>query len=259
MQSGGLRTKGIKKAIIPGIPLISVITVVFNGEKTLEQTIQSVVNQTYENVEYIILDGASIDNTVNIIKKYESKIDYWQSEPDKGIYDAMNKGLELATGDFLLFLGADDVLLNSDVLKDFSSIISSRNYSYCYYGNVIRSQNMNRYDGKFSKFKIIQKNICQQAIFYSRNIYKTYRFNLKYKYLADYEYNIRVFSYMKYIDIDISLYNDNGISSVRIDNEFRRNIYSIVIKNMGLFYFSYLLLVKISRRITIILNKPNLQ
>lgn len=242
MQSGGLRTKGIQKTTISGKPLISVITVVFNGEKTIEQTIQSVVNQTYENVEYIIVDGASTDNTVNIIKKYEGQIDYWQSESDKGIYDAMNKGLDLANGDFLLVLGADDILLNTSVLSIFSSLIKNSDISYCYYGNVLRSTNMTRYDGKFDKFKIVRKNICQQAIFYSKDIYKKNKFNLLYKYQSDYEYNIRIFSKMRYVDLDVSVYNDSGVSSLNIDYDMKKDIYRIILKNMGLIFFLYLIL-----------------
>ncbi|MFV9924546.1 MAG: glycosyltransferase [Francisella endosymbiont of Hyalomma scupense] len=80
-------------------PLITVITVVYNGEAYLEKTILSVINQTYESVEYIIIDGGSTDGTIDIIKKYESKINYWISEAYNGIYDAMNKGIKLATGD----------------------------------------------------------------------------------------------------------------------------------------------------------------
>lgn len=91
----------------------------YNGESTLEQTIQSVVNQTYDNVEYIIIDGVSTDGTLDIIKKYEDKIDYWQSEPDKGIYDAMNKGIELAFGDWINFWGK--LQITKSCLKNFWS------------------------------------------------------------------------------------------------------------------------------------------
>lgn len=105
---GGLRTKGCFKKSLPEKPLISVVTVVFNGEKYLEETIQSVLNQTYSNIEYIIIDGGSTDGTIDIIRKFEDTIDYWVSEPDKGIYDAMNKGICCATGVIVGLLNCGD-------------------------------------------------------------------------------------------------------------------------------------------------------
>ena len=89
-------------------PLISVITVSYNAVSTIEDTILSVINQTYPNIEYIIIDGGSADGTVDIIEKYVDRISYWVSEPDKGIYDAMNKGLKVANGDWAIFMGSDD-------------------------------------------------------------------------------------------------------------------------------------------------------
>ena len=113
---GGLRTKGYFKKSYEDKPLISIITVVFNGEKYLEETIQSVINQTYSNVEYIIIDGGSSDGTLDIIKKYEERIDYWVSEKDKGIYDAMNKGIDVASGEWINFMNAGDGFYADDVL-----------------------------------------------------------------------------------------------------------------------------------------------
>jgi glycosyltransferase involved in cell wall biosynthesis len=91
-------------------PLISIITIVYNGITTLEQTILSVINQTYKNSEYIIIDGGSTDSTVDIIKKYEKHFAYWLSEPDKGIYNAMNKGIKLSSGKYIALLNSDDWL-----------------------------------------------------------------------------------------------------------------------------------------------------
>ena len=99
-------------------PKISVVTVSYNAVTTIEETILSVVNQTYKNIEYIIIDGGSTDGTVDIIKKYADRIDYWVSEPDKGIYDAMNKGIVKSTGEWIHFLNAGDVYLNTHILED---------------------------------------------------------------------------------------------------------------------------------------------
>ncbi|WP_300978636.1 glycosyltransferase family 2 protein [Flavobacterium sp.] len=98
-------------------PLVSIITVVFNNVRTLEQTINSVINQSYRNIEYIIIDGGSTDGSVDVIKKYESQISYWVSEPDKGIYYAMNKGLRIATGNLVSVLSSDDWYESTTVKK----------------------------------------------------------------------------------------------------------------------------------------------
>ena len=107
---GGLRTQGHFKKSYNDKPLVSIITVVFNSEKYLENTILSVISQAYDNVEYIIIDGGSTDGTIDIIKKYEDKLDYWISESDDGIYDAMNKGIDLVTGEWVNFVNSSDVL-----------------------------------------------------------------------------------------------------------------------------------------------------
>ena len=105
---GGLRCQGKYKQSLPNKPLISVITVVYNDDKTLTKTIESVLEQTYDNVEYIIIDGGSTDRTLDIIKAHETSIDYYLSEPDEGIYSAMNKGLSLAQGEYIGLLNSGD-------------------------------------------------------------------------------------------------------------------------------------------------------
>lgn len=107
---GGLRTQGYFKRSTSDKPLVTIVTVVFNGERFLDQTIQSILNQSYDNIEYIIIDGGSTDDTLDIIRKYEHAIDYWVSERDNGIYDAMNRGICLSLGDIIGLVNADDFL-----------------------------------------------------------------------------------------------------------------------------------------------------
>src|SRR5690606_4665890 len=103
-------------------PALSVITVVYNNVKDIERTILSVINQTYKNIEYIIIDGVSTDGTLDIIHQYSEKISHIVSEPDKGIYDAMNKGLSVATGDYVLFMNSgDEIYAHDTVEKVFTS------------------------------------------------------------------------------------------------------------------------------------------
>ena len=116
------------------MPLISIITVVYNGEKYLEQTINSVINQTYKNIEYIIIDGGSTDGTLDIIKQYEQHIAYWISEPDKGQSDALNKGIKKANGQVLGWLNADDYLLPNALKKFIHFYNNNNNYDF-YYAN----------------------------------------------------------------------------------------------------------------------------
>ncbi len=105
---GGLRLAGEYKQSFEDRPLITIITVVYNNVKTLERSMKSVLEQTYDNIEYIVIDGGSNDGTLDLIVKYQNQIDYFVSEPDDGIYSAMNKGLTLATGDYIGILNSDD-------------------------------------------------------------------------------------------------------------------------------------------------------
>ena len=115
-NSGGLKSKRIFKSFIPNKPLISIITVCLNSEYTIEKTIQSVLKQNYDNIEYIVIDGNSNDRTLEIIKKYEGSIDLWISEKDGGIFNAINKGIKVCSGDIIGILNSDD-LLTEDALS----------------------------------------------------------------------------------------------------------------------------------------------
>lgn len=218
--------------------VISVITVSYNAVNTIEKTILSVVNQSYPKVQYIVIDGGSNDGTLDIIKKYSDKIYYWVSESDKGIYDAMNKGIDKSTGDYLLFLGADDILI-----VDLSAVMSYLCNSTIIYGNILKASNNELFSSHFDRFSLIRKNVPHQAIFYPKKVFQQFSYNLKYKIYADWYLNIQCVSInmrRKYIDIPITLYNDFGISGNNKDLVFLNEFDNIIFANFGrVFAFLY--------------------
>lgn len=241
-------------------PLISIIIVVYNAELVLEKTLLSIFDQKYENIELILIDGASSDSTLEIIKKYEKKIASWISEPDNGVYDAMNKGAKIALGKFLYFLGAGDILL--DGFDKISPYLIEENVIY--YGNVYRTDLNKLYDGYFSQFKLSVRNICHQAIFYPAELFKKYQYNVTYKMQADHDLNMRVygdkkFSY-QYIPLTIASYQGGGISDRTLDYAFHRNKLKIIKSSFRIYVYYYACLrtrvAKLLRRNAYHLNKP---
>lgn len=207
---GGLRTKGyFKKSYTSSSlrgeakqsnkPLISIITVVFNGEKFLEETIQSVINQTYDNVEYIIIDGGSTDGTLDIIKKYEDRIDYWVSERDSGIYDAMNKGIMLCAGDIVGIVNADDYIYKNTLLN-IQNALEKNSFDYTYGDVELLDQNgviygktcsMNEKDVQKRKYKEIP--FPHPTMFVHINVYKRIgTFDTRFKLSADYDFLLKI-------------------------------------------------------------------
>ena len=174
-------------------PLFSIITVVYNGEQYLKKTIESVIKQDFKNFEYIIIDGGSTDNSINIIKKYEKKIDYWVSEKDKGIYDAFNKGMCLAKGKFIGFINSDDVY-KKNALKIISNYVEQNKQIDFIFGSVkkhwgvlhgYRPHKIKYSWGFYSSHStgfFIKKKAAEKVGLY----------NIKYKYHADYDYFYRL-------------------------------------------------------------------
>jgi glycosyltransferase involved in cell wall biosynthesis len=232
---GGLRTKGYHKAGYRDSPLISIIMPVRNREKSVENTIKSVIEQYYENVEFIVIDGASTDKTLEIIRRYEDSIDLWLSEPDKGVYDAMNKGISLARGKWLNFIGSDDIMLES--LNSIAEFLRDQNHIY--YGNVSMLSSGKTYGGEFTARKIMRKNISHQAMFYPRRVFDRYRFDLKYSTGSDHHFNIRCFGDKQFtfvhLPVLVTLYDDlGGLSSNVRDISFERDFPAIIRDSFGM-------------------------
>ena len=172
----------------PNRPLISVVTVVRNGADSIEKTIQSVLHQTFDNIEYIIIDGSSTDGTLDIIRKYEDKVAYWLSEPDHGIYDAMNKSIALVTGDWINFMNAGDLFYRDDVVADLFGGVEVT-------ADVLYGDHQVIYDAKHSKVKKaggirdLWKGMmfCHQSLFVRTALMKSHNFNLRFKIAADFE------------------------------------------------------------------------
>ena len=232
--------------------LFSIVTVCFNSEKTIRDTIQSVICQKYTNYEYLIVDGASKDSTLNIVQSFNDPHIKLISEPDQGVYDAMNKGLAMAEGDYVLFLGSDDLLYNENVLSSVANYIQDPS-CHVYYGDVIKKKKGNRYDGEFNKIKWGYENICHQSVFYPKYVYKSHMYDLRYKLVADWVYNLILLSEnieFRYIHLIISEYNDcDGVSSTKDDALFLKNRRSLVVSAVGLIPYLGGLIIKACRLI----------
>ena len=217
---GGLRRRGMRKHDHDSLPLVSVITVVRNGAATLRETLHSVYIQNYENVELIVVDGASDDGTLSIIRENEDKIDLWISESDRGIYDAMNKGLDLAAGRYIHFLNADDHysfhrslqvavegfgkdrcrLIHANVLM----LNEKKGYGWIRYSNV-------------SRYYYLFKGIPQQAFFYERSLFDEFgKFDTEYNVVADLEFLLRILIKYKihgsYVNSPAVVFLSGGVS-----------------------------------------------
>lgn len=175
-------------------PLISIITITYNSAKTLERTILSVKNQSYKNIEYIIIDGGSNDGTLDIINKYNSYISKWTSEPDKGIYDAMNKGVLLSSGEIIGTLNSDD-WLNSDSIKIISELYLQTNFEI--FAGAIQLWNKLEKDKIiFSSTKYLKKymSINHPTTYITKKTYENYGlYSTKYKIASDYDFILRLF------------------------------------------------------------------
>jgi glycosyltransferase involved in cell wall biosynthesis len=198
-------------------PLVSIITVVYNCEQTIERTILNILKQDFENYEFIIVDGGSNDNTLNILKKYENQITKWVSEPDKGIYDAMNKGVMMANGEWINFMNAGDEF----AICNFNSLFDTMQNQECdvIYGDVIIKKENDVF--LLDQARPLQEmnyllNFCHQSSFVRRKILINNPFSLKYKISSDYDFFLKIFikNYkFSYVNEPISIFELGGIST----------------------------------------------
>lgn len=229
---------------LPSKPLISIITVVYNSVNFLEGSIKSIASQDSKNYEHIIIDGGSTDGTLDIIHDYESQIHQWISEPDKGLYDAMNKGIRLAKGEYIWFINSGDKLYNNQTISTIESIIQQNSSPDILYGEtVIIDENDNEIGLRRLKTptNLNSKSlfnglvVCHQSFIIKRNIASEY--NLKYKIAADYDWVLRGLKNSKTVinsNLILSKYLDNGFSKNNIPKALKER-FGIMAKEFGWF------------------------
>lgn len=217
------------------LPKVTIITVVYNGEKYLEQTIKSITNQTYKNIEYIIIDGGSKDRTIDIIKRYEPFISYWQSEPDKGIYDAMNKGLQKATGSIVAFLNADD-WYEADSIQSIVDVFIAYPTVDFVFGDVVQIDPLVKSETTY-RVRLNEAHrlmpFGHPALFVKTAIHKQIPFDLSFRIAADYDFVLTLLENKypyQYLNKKITNFRLEGVSATQ--NMMKEN-YLVLKKHFG--------------------------
>lgn len=225
LGEGGVRTQGKFKHSMPDKPLVSILTVVFNGAQFLEQTIQSVLKQDYDNIELIIIDGGSTDGTQGVIRQYEHAIDYWISEPDRGISDAFNKAVLLSSGDYLNFQGAGDLLVARDVVSRMIEGIDARR-DMLISGRVqrVKEHDPNEilwvapriFSPTFNKRSLLfRMSLPHQGLLTNRRMFERYGlFDTNNVFSMDYEHLLRAYHEFPHVvmkDVIFSAWREGGI------------------------------------------------
>lgn len=248
---GGLRTKGWTKTSQPNLPLITIITVVRNDAAHLERTMLSVLNQTYPNVEYIVVDGASTDGTVEVIKRYEEYLDFWISEPDKGAHEAINKGIDLMKGDWVNFMHCGDYFYENETFEKIflkNKIEADAVYGDCV-GLVSPTESaIFKSDETINRFWQGQV-FCQESVFVKTHLVRQYPFCTDYKVSSDYDFFMRcLLGGAKFQKVDVVVFTVGtlGVSNkhwlqARIENwriakRFKKSIITDLFHLKGIVY-----------------------
>lgn len=215
--------------------MFSIIVPTYNAAATLQMCIESIICQTNSDLELVLVDGGSTDATLGIAQAFAGKLGprfVVHSGPDQGPYDAMNRGVGMATGEWLLFLGADDALDQPDTLARVAAFIDDHETCDLVYGDVVMRSTGTRHAGPFDLDRLLfETNMCHQSIFYRRKLFEGIGpYNLRYPIWADWDFNIRCFSNPAlvtcYMDIVVARYNDMTGLSMResTDREFRKRL-----------------------------------
>jgi glycosyltransferase involved in cell wall biosynthesis len=205
------------------LPKITVITVCYNASHLLKKTIESAAEQSYSEIEYIIVDGASKDDTKEIVGSYGKKVQLFLSEPDNGIYDAMNKGIKQATGDLIIFLNAGDYFVSKDVLKFYLSKMKILEADL-FFGRIVWNDSrtndicLSDHHNTVHTWDLKNSNFPHPATIYKKDLFKTVGlFDLDFPIAADYEWNVRAMVLNKikfqYINIIVTVFYADGISN----------------------------------------------
>jgi glycosyltransferase involved in cell wall biosynthesis len=224
---------------------ISVITVVYNNVAEIEGTLCSVLEQSYSAVEYIVIDGGSTDGTVAIIAKYINRLAYFVSEPDNGLYDAMNKGIKASSGEWLLFLNSGDRFFNNDVLKEVFENRHTPNQVDILYGSTVYTYSNGAVMRKPQPLEVIKQGglpFCHQAAFVKGSLIREVLYNTAYKIIADYDFFLKCYSAKKiFVEVPkiISIYEgENGISA-KTNNSLNIHKEQCLILNKRFSYCSF--------------------
>ncbi len=209
---------------------LSIITVNYNNASGLQKTIESVVSQSYTDFEYIIIDGASTDKSVDVIKKFENKLTYWESEPDSGIYNAMNKGIEISKGDYLYFLNSGDAFIDNDTLQHFIDRSHLGDYDLVYgdvflnYKHDFKDRILKFPDQLNFYFLGCYSSLPHQATLIRKSLFNTYGlYDESLKIVSDWKFCVDMLflkgkSYL-HVDLTVCDYDMYGISSVENGNK----------------------------------------
>ncbi len=217
---GGRRTRGEKKTGTAGRPLVAVITVVHNGARHIADTIEAVLAQSYENVEYIVVDGGSTDGTVDVLRRYDDRIDYWLSEPDAGIYDAMNKGIDLVSDPdaYVIFANADDRLFSPRALE--RAIELGRGADLIYGRMRLTDGDASAVQGRqVATRDLARETLCHPATLMRRRVFDAVgRFDTSFRIAADYDLIVRCFQHpvtTEFVDEIVAEMRMGGMSEAR--------------------------------------------